>query len=173
MGSPADRRLQELHIELIHVREDAIETERRSRLQKGVLLAWVAHVAKEWLVQSRCMKLDEPGIVTGELKRVRRAGGNMQKIARPRGSCACVWAGGPWNRFASGFGGLGVASLDVKPLFERPNERFDVFRQSYYGTPFERDEFSAPNTTGFSACIASSSTGRRQPQASVSVDPLR
>ena len=50
-----------------------------------MLLARITHVTEERLVQSRRVELDEPRIVTTELKSMRRAGGHVQKIARVQG----------------------------------------------------------------------------------------
>ncbi len=76
--------LQELHVEFGQVLDDTVEAKRRRRLQKRVLLARVAHVAEERLVQSRRMELNEPVIIPGQLKCMWRTGGDVQKITRPQ-----------------------------------------------------------------------------------------
>ncbi len=76
------RLVQELHVQFGEVLEDTVKAKRRRRLQEGVVAAGITHLAEERLVQAGRVELDEPGIVAGQLKGVRRAGGHVQKIAR-------------------------------------------------------------------------------------------
>lgn len=91
---------------------DTVKAKRRRRLlQKGVILARVTHVTKERFVHSRRMELDKPGVVADELKSMRRAGGDVQKITRPQGYL--LFAGGHTHTSVQTEEGFGVFLMQV------------------------------------------------------------